>query len=154
MIIDLLSVITYFASAMQPMWHDDIVSSAYCLVHLWPKSELRVTTGAYYSYRDTQSYRGTTHVILVTRSGKRRGQVFDFEVHKKAIPVVRLVNNANIRFTRKGPEFATPPLGGVWTQDFLLHAMSMALNAQAASLQDKSVRTKKTVVCESYAATQ
>jgi hypothetical protein len=154
MFIGLLPFLISSAGMAQPVGQSDVTLSAYCLVRLWPKAKLSTTTGMYYSYRDTKSYSGITHIILLTRSGKRRGQVFDFEVYKKATPVVRLVNNADIRFNRTRPEFATPPLGGLWTQDVLLHSVSMAMNAPAGRLPEKGVRTKKAVHCESYAATQ
>ena len=109
MTVILLLIMNHLAGAVQPAGQTDAASAAHCLTRLWPRSELRLARGTYYSYRDTKSYSPLTHVVLVTRSGRRRGQVFDLELRKKAILHVRLVNNADIQFTPRGMEFTNPP---------------------------------------------
>jgi hypothetical protein len=117
-----------------------------------PLSEERTLQAGFTS--DAHSYPGEKHIIVVVYQGQTEGQVFDLKEGVAAGKrLLSVVNNGAFSMARNGKvRFTEPPLGGVWTQEFLKKAITRIAGRERVSIPVQSLIGKfPDVTCSSYA---
>jgi len=109
--------------------------AVYCAVSKWLPRDWRGRHAKVFVHRDTISYGGTPHTIVVLTNDKLSGLVFDSETFRRDRRhiVAKLINNAHFRMMKRNIDYPDPPLGGVWTQDVLSRSLRLALHSSPYS---------------------
>lgn len=103
---------------------------------------------------DSESYPGETHLIVVVYENGSHGQFFDLKQKTNGTKHAFDIEN-NGAFTLKGNklEFTNPPLGGVWTQNYLERGIRKAVRQPRTSFPLQAVVKDRTdLTCKSYLA--
>jgi len=101
---------------------------------------------------DSSSYPGERHLVIVVMRGDRSGEVFDTRLQREGgKQKFTIENNADFKATGKLITFNNPPLGGVWTQDYLKRSINKSLVSRHWKLAVKSLQQPQVnILCRSY----
>jgi hypothetical protein len=131
--------------------------AAYCLAekHFLPPSKGRETTFGYSV--DEKSYPGEKmlYVVEYTKPSRADGFVFTiFLTDRDGGQDFNIQNNARFQLNKSGDRgvfFATPPLGGTWTQEHLVSAIRQIEKQPRFTLSSKDMLTiDSSASCEAY----
>ena|SRR5437763_1681986 len=104
--------------------------------------------------RDTTSYPGERHLVVAVYQSISDGQVFDLREESNGKKhLLTIENNGKFSITGKGKiKFVDPPLGGVWTQQFLEASIIKIQRSPKSSLGVSRLKEEfPDVACRSYA---
>ena len=126
-----------------------------------PASMPKMLTSGYLI--DSKSYPGDTVLYVVVYSTQRRSEGFVFSIflaNNRTHKVFNIQNNGRFVRSHVGPapfkkddiDFPDPPLGGIWTQEHIAHAIKQIGYKKTFSIPVKDVASLPTSgECESYA---
>jgi hypothetical protein len=138
------------ASANASAVSRDVRSGIYCLTHgpnpLLAVSKQRVVE-AYVLVVDA-SYPTVPRLLIFVRRSSILFDGFVIEIVSQRQRAYRIVNSATISKTRHGVAFASDPLGGVWTHDFILRGFAEATRGNAVPV---SIAMTAKPNCSSFA---
>jgi hypothetical protein len=101
---------------------------------------------------DRESYPSKDHIIVVVFETDSKGQVFDLTAEcKNKQCVYTIVNNGSFMLNKSHLEFLDPPLGGVWTQEYLEANIRKITNARRTWVNLSTISAPlPEVSCTSY----
>jgi hypothetical protein len=118
-------IITSIAAASAPSGISRSVRLAtYCTAARWKSSEVAKPGAIMHFTEDNEAFRRITHVVVVVPTGPTAGLLLDYEVIVSRGPArATVVNNASYAIVKGTVRFPNPPLGGVWTQEFITRSL-------------------------------
>ena len=131
--------------------------AAHCLAtkHFLPPSEGRETTFGYFV--DEKSYPGEKMLYIVEYPKPSRADGFVFTIFltdRDGGQHFNIQNNARFQLSKDGDggvSFATPPLGGTWTQEHLASAIKQIAKQPKFTISSKDMLTiDSSTSCEAY----
>jgi hypothetical protein len=101
---------------------------------------------------DRKAYEGKDHIVVVVFESNTNGQVFDLRAeYENKQYVYTVVNNGSFTLKNGRLEFLDPPLGGVWTQEYLeKNIKKIAKGAKIWLSLSTLLKPLSGVTCSSY----
>ena len=114
-----------------------------------PLAERKVLVAGY--IRDSESYPGYTHLMVVIYETQSRGAYFDMVLEVQGTKHLMTLANAGAFKLRSGKLDFSPPDGGLWTQDYIERGIRKAMRRPRTQFSLQTVlKSPPELTCKSY----